>query len=86
VIAGMAVNPEMQGELRVTIVAAGLGQGQRDEAVRVKLVQTVGAEMDYRPLEKPTVLRNKTEDKKPVRVETNPDYLDIPAFLRRQAD
>jgi hypothetical protein len=43
--------------------------------------------MDYKALERPTVIRNKPEsvahgEEKMI----DPDYLDIPAFLRRQAD
>jgi cell division protein FtsZ len=48
-------------------------------------------EVSYEGLDKPTVLRNKPETRE-TRFGAQPkkdmdlDYLDIPAFLRRQAD
>lgn len=47
------------------------------------------AEIDYSHLERPTMLRHKHTEVESVGAdskETDPDYLDIPAFLRRQAD
>jgi cell division protein FtsZ len=42
----------------------------------------------YRELDRPTVLRNGASGRAAAEtaVEGNLDYLDIPAFLRRQAD
>jgi len=45
-------------------------------------------ELDYHQLERPTVIRNKRVvggDVQP-NYDTDLEYLDIPAFLRRQAD
>ncbi|HKK16102.1 MAG TPA: cell division protein FtsZ, partial [Gammaproteobacteria bacterium] len=56
---------------------------------RVKLVQAAGAGgVDYREFDRPTVMRNQSQEPKKARetLENDPDYLDIPAFLRRQAD
>ncbi len=85
VVVGTVIDPAMEGDLRVTIVATGLGVAAREEA-KPKLVQAAGAEVDYRNLDRPTVMRNKGEGRDQKSVESDPDYLDIPAFLRRQAD
>jgi cell division protein FtsZ len=88
VVVGTVIDPEMSGEMRVTIVATGLGQAAREEASRVKLVQAAGGSVDYRDFDRPTVMRNQQAEKKDISstMERDPDYLDIPAFLRRQAD
>ena len=88
VVVGTVIDPEMSGEMRVTIVATGLGQAAREEASKVKLVQTAGGAVDYRDFDRPTVMRNQQTEKKDISsaMEKDPDYLDIPAFLRRQAD
>ena len=88
VVVGTVIDPEMSGEMRVTIVATGLGQATREETSRVKLVQAAGGAVDYRDFDRPTVMRNQQTEKKDISsaMEKDPDYLDIPAFLRRQAD
>ena len=86
VVIGTVIDPDMSGEMRVTIVATGLGQISRDEAAaRVQLVQNV-AVGDYKEFDRPTVIRNKNKETDPRNVENDSEYLDIPAFLRRQAD
>jgi len=86
VVVGTVIDPDMSGEMRVTIVATGLGQISRDEAAaRVQLVQNV-AVGDYTEFDRPTVMRNKNKETDPRNVENDSEYLDIPAFLRRQAD
>ena len=88
VVVGTVIDPEMSGEMRVTIVATGLGNMAREEASRVKLVQAAGGTVDYRDFDRPTVMRNQSSEAPSTRsnLENDPDYLDIPAFLRRQAD
>ncbi|HEY5701900.1 MAG: cell division protein FtsZ [Gammaproteobacteria bacterium] len=91
VVVGTVIDPEMSGEMRVTIVATGLGQAAREEASRVKLVKAAsGGGVDYRDYDRPTIMRNQPADKSeqtgPGPSENDTDYLDIPAFLRRQAD
>jgi cell division protein FtsZ len=105
VVVGTVIEPEMQGELRVTVVATGLNrsaakaaapvQQQAAAAARrgadVKLVAqrpTRAAAPDYSHLDRPAVQRQ------PQRAVGDglrsaygsEDVLDIPAFLRRQAD
>ncbi len=85
VVVGTVIDPEMSGEMRVTIVATGLGQS-RDEISRVTLVQNTSASVDYKELERPTIMRNQGTKDSAEGLEKDPGYLDIPAFLRRQAD
>jgi len=85
VLVGTVIDPDMSGEMRVTIVATGLGHSTREEATRVQLVQKA-AVGDYKEFDRPTVMRNQDKEKDPQKVENDSEYLDIPAFLRRQAD
>ena len=96
IVVGTVFDPEMTDELRVTVVATGIGgvsevRAPSGEEAPIKLVQgKAAAEIDY---DIPSVIRNKRavggEDFTEEAGETagdNLDYLDIPAFLRRQAD
>lgn len=86
VVIGTVIEPEMHDELRVTIVATGLGlEKQRKQPYKV--VKTGTGTTDYEDLETPTVIRNRRTER-PVGVsnEAAIEYLDIPAFLRKQAD
>lgn len=81
VVVGTVIDPEMQDELRVTVVATGLESEIRREEPPIKLVhRNPNGEVDYGQLERPTVIRYGRAQ------EADLDYLDIPAFLRRQAD
>ncbi len=86
IVVGTVIDPEMSGDIRVTIVATGLGNIAKEEASRVKVVQNNGVNINYKDLERPTVMRNQTTVREEGTVSDNADYLDIPAFLRRQAD
>ncbi len=86
VVVGTVIDPEMSGDIRVTIVATGLGNMVKDDASRIKLVQNDEISVDYKDLERPTVMRNQTSETEEDTVKGDADYLDIPAFLRRQAD
>ncbi len=88
VVIGTVLNPELSGEIWVTIVATGLSQ-PGEQLSRPQLVTTnePGAEnTDYDKLDRPAVLRNKAVNDDIYPVKDDPDYLEIPAFLRRQAD
>ena len=87
VVVGTVIDPDMSGEMRVTIVATGLGHiaSAREDATRVQLVQNA-AVGDYKVFDRPTVMRNQDKETDPQKVESDSEYLDIPAFLRRQAD
>ena len=88
VVVGTVIDPDMVGELRVTVVATGLGGETAFEDKSVKLVvdKTNEGEVDYNKLDRPTVIRNKNSDKYKEENKESMEYLDIPAFLRRQAD
>lgn len=86
VVVGTVIDPEMSGDIRVTIVATGLGNMIKEDASRIKLVQNAEINVDYKDFERPTVIRNQTEEEEEGTVSGDADYLDIPAFLRRQAD
>ena len=88
VVIGTVLNPELRDEIWVTIVATGLSQ-PGEQLARPQLVTSnePGAEnTDYDKLDRPTVLRNKAVNDDIYPVKDDPDYLEIPAFLRRQAD
>ena len=88
VVVGTVIDPELNGELRVTVVATGLGAGiDRSEKPKLVVDRTNDGEVDYEKLARPTVIRKKVSgDKYDGELSGNMDYLDIPAFLRRQAD
>lgn len=86
VVVGTVIDPEMSGDIRVTIVATGLGNMGKEDASRIKLVQNDELNVDYRDLDRPTVMRNQVSESEEEMSGGDTDYLDIPAFLRRQAD
>ena len=87
---GTVIDPDMTDELRVTVVATGLGQSAAQAAeppVRVVRRTPQGREPNYAELDKPTVQRKRAVGDGVVgHGESFEDLLDIPAFLRRQAD
>jgi cell division protein FtsZ len=93
---GTAINPDLGDEIKVTVVATGMGTlSQQPTQAPVKLVQKAAAgEIDYNVLDKPTIIRKNKIEPRETRFGAQPkkdadidlDYLDIPAFLRRQAD
>ena len=123
VVVGTVIDPEMSNQIRVTVVATGLGRGaaaQRNraepardsfveraaiaardasasrEAAAVRMADQMQGRMsqtrgplthtDYKTLDKPTIVRQRAVgDGLPAMPEPE-EMLDIPAFLRRQAD
>ncbi len=101
VVVGTVIDPDMEGELRVTVVATGLGEmSVRSKAPEVKKQEEVVlrpvpseedvfARPDYSSMDRPTVIRKDPKMAKSYvesAREKEMEYLDIPAFLRRQAD
>ncbi|MDD5033861.1 MAG: cell division protein FtsZ [Methylococcaceae bacterium] len=88
VVAGVSVNAELKDELRVTVVATGLSTQRQLSDTPIRIVKTNTGEIDYGALDKPTSIRNKPkhENRAETKKEMDLEYLDIPAFLRRQAD
>lgn len=102
-VVGTVIDPEMTDELRVTVVATGLGEGGAKSEQSLKVVDgsrpkatRPDGSLNLKELDIPPHVRNKAaasaeseEVEKPKRQAPstdNVDYLDIPAFLRRQAD
>ncbi len=86
VVIGTAIDPELKDEIRVTVVATGIGQPNLPVAeVRVDNTLKADGSNDYGKLDRPTILRKQAVESK-VAVGSDLDYLDIPAFLRKQAD
>ncbi len=99
VVVGTVIDPSMIDELRVTVVVTGLGGKGRtrksDTAVNTPKRSTnesvrTNEAVDYRKLDKPTVLRNNAAgvpvdeaDRLAAVLDKDIEYLDIPAFLRR---
>ncbi len=94
VVVGTAIDANMSEELKVTVVATGLGG--EVQAAPLKVVDNKPAEAvetDYRQLDRPTVQRQRaSQAAAPEAMNAAPvedkdmDYFDIPSFLRRQAD
>ena len=91
VVVGTVIDPNLDEEMRITVVATGLGS-LHEKPTKVVDNTANETETDYRQLDKPAVMRNGQGTERPsamaqaVGAETDIDYLDIPAFLRRQAD
>ena len=88
VVVGTVIDPEMSSDLRVTVVATGLGNNIKQADKPMKLVdKKPDGAIDYGKLERPTVIRKQVANERYAAAHTTDlDYLDIPAFLRRQAD
>jgi cell division protein FtsZ len=95
VVVGTVIDPDMTEDLRVTVVATGLGSESEVplKIVENKIAETLTSASDFKSLDVPTVMRNNPQHavgrgaghSSPVS-DKDMDYLDIPAFLRRQAD
>ena len=116
VVVGTAIDEELEGELRVTVVATGLGQPEKAQlrsvqhAARGRVVggshggygsagghatggsasgsMAASRYSQYDGAAKPAVVRKRAQGAAPAPSAARDDveYLDIPAFLRRQAD
>ena len=88
VVVGTVIDPEMTDRIRVTVVATGLGQSAANAESPMRIVsrQQAQAEPNYHTLDKPTVQRKRAAGDGLDDVGLQEELLDIPAFLRRQAD
>lgn len=92
VVIGTSLDPDMNDELRVTVVATGIGMDKRPEITLVTNKQQQQPVMDrYQQHGMPSMQQEQKPASKVVNDNTpqttkEPDYLDIPAFLRKQAD
>lgn len=99
---GSAIDPTMGDELNVTVVVTGLGQEMKPIKVIDNTIPTLtsdvstapraevnSSETNYRDFDRPTVMRNRGAQGNTatnLQAQEDLDYLDIPAFLRNQAD
>lgn len=88
VVVGTVIDPDMTDEIRVTVVATGLGQeaAQMQSPIRVIRKSTEIREPNYNTLDQPTVQRKRAVGDGIRDGGLQEELLDIPAFLRRQAD
>ena len=100
IIVGSVFDPELNDQLRVTVVATGLRSpsaktGPRGVIVDNQPPRKSSGDIDWGRLEQPTSFRRgpatsnssgSTARKVDVQSDPELDYLDVPAFLRKQAD
>ena len=98
IIFGAVYDSAMEDNLRVTVVATGLGSAVAQRQSKPQLVMTqktgtdnqpvmaAGAGVDYGHLEMPAVMRNNRARQAEALAQSGVDKYDIPAFLRKQAD
>ena len=88
VVIGTVIDPDMTDRIRVTVVATGLGQSMANAESPMRIVrrQIAQAEPNYHGLDKPTVQRQRAVGDGLDAAGLKEELLDIPAFLRRQAD
>ena len=92
VVVGSVIDSELNDEIRVTVVATGLGQENKKPTKVVDNTLNSAGMPDYDELDRPTIMRNNEvvdpNHKRHTAVDADMDldYLDVPAFLRRQAD
>lgn len=95
VVIGTSLDPDMNDELRVTVVATGIGMDKRPEITLVTNTQSSHPVMDNRyrahhvgisSLAQEQKIAAKVVNEHNSQGDKEPDYLDIPAFLRKQAD
>lgn len=108
IVVGTVLDPDMKEELRVTVIATGVGStpaankqpAAREERPPMRVIpkpEKVASKEksnDYAEFDKPTIARMRSTPVAPAEASLNENqsslpsdtYLDIPAFLRRQAD
>ena len=90
VVVGTVIDPDMTDRIRVTVVATGLGQRAANAESPMRIVRRphaqAQAEPNYHTLDKPTVQRKRAVGDGLEETGLQEELLDIPAFLRRQAD
>ena len=93
VVVGTVIDPEMSDDLRVTLVATGLDDAKAMAArpavsavTPIAPTQREGGERDYKEFDTPAAKRRAPRAVGSDVQSGGLDYLDVPAFLRRQAD
>ena len=97
VVVGTAIDESMGDEIRVTVVATGLGQEANmrlvSNSTNQKEMRKANGDLDYGQLDLPPSIRKQagaapvSEQSSKMAVGSDVDnFLDIPSFLRKQAD
>lgn len=98
VVVGTVIDPEMRDEMKVTVVVTGLGRATEASTAKVSapVRNRADGSVDYQQLDRPAYLRQTGSVSKEAPVKVAPlreqpsqqdlDYLDIPAFLRKQEE
>jgi cell division protein FtsZ len=96
VVVGTVIDPELTDELRVTVVITGLGNSSEGaEIAQSQVTESKKSDgmIDYHKLERPALLRKQgipsiatAKSTTAETVSADVEYLDIPAFLRRQEE
>lgn len=89
VVVGTVIDPELEDEIRVTVVATGIGAERKPDISLVKGDTSTGV-IDAIGGNETASSGTSVDGNQAVKIEEDPadeqKYLDIPAFLRRQAD
>lgn len=100
VIVGTSINPDMTDDLSVTVVATGIGDAADNARAQLEVVQKPAArtvrsngELNYEELNRPAYKRQQGQPDTTANARRavsgageDLDLIDIPTFLRRQAD
>jgi len=93
VIAGTVYEDDLEDSLRVTIVATGLGKAVPRAQPLTVVVRATGTDgamapgpVNYEELDQPAVIRRNRSQTVEAMHKSGVEMLDIPAFLRKQAD
>lgn len=99
VVIGTVIDPDLTDEIRVTVIVTGLGDAQsrykqaepQATARRTRLSEATRSDgtLDYQQFERPAVMRKQSAPAPASKTDPavpDVDYLDIPAFLRRQEE
>lgn len=93
VIVGTVIDESLGEDLRVTMVATGLGSPvNRLQNKPLQVVKTgtdnspIAMDTNYNELDTPAVIRRRNRDTVEAMKQSGIETLDIPAFLRKQAD
>ncbi len=96
VVIGTVIDPTVKNEIRVTIVITGIGQGGEETTTATTNKFSVTADSSFeqpafmrrRPIAAPTLNQHAASPMESIKSNNSQDelgYLNIPAFLRRQA-
>ena len=92
VVVGTVIDQDMGEELKVTVVATGLGEIEMPNIVvdNTATEQALSGQVDYADLDSPAYRRSRGSTSREIvseeLEEDDMQFLDLPTFLRRQAD